>query len=196
MRPDSYASVSFKTARQRVVPTSSRVMCDSCERSVSSFQGCLLSDSGQSQFKRKQFIRAGCFSAYKKRMMVETSFLSSFDPAQTDVCAANREKRKEFTSGPPKADWTTCKKKTRQTGCDTLETPRPRLSHDQCHATTRHWRRQQACTDQEKTARLLSVDEKKQHPLASKPLRRNTAAHKHSSPTEDVLIGLLLHLST
>ena len=37
-----------------------REMCDICERSVSSFQGCLLSDFGQSQFKRKQFIRAGC----------------------------------------------------------------------------------------------------------------------------------------
>ena len=43
-----------------VVQTSSRVRCDSCERSVSSFQGCLFSDSGQSQFKREQFIRTGC----------------------------------------------------------------------------------------------------------------------------------------
>ena len=54
------AIVSFKKARLRVVQTSSRVMCDRCERSVSSFQGCLLSDSGQSQFKREQFIRTGC----------------------------------------------------------------------------------------------------------------------------------------
>ena len=54
------AIVSFKTARRRVVQTSSRVMCDSCGRSVSSFQGCLFSDSGQSQFKREQFIRTGC----------------------------------------------------------------------------------------------------------------------------------------
>ena len=61
-RRDSCATVSFKTARRRVVQTSSRVMCDICERSVSSFQGCLLSDSGQSQFKREQFIRAGCWT--------------------------------------------------------------------------------------------------------------------------------------
>ena len=54
------AMVSFKTARRRVVQTSSRVMCDSCERSVSSFQGCLFSHSGQSQFKQEQFICAGC----------------------------------------------------------------------------------------------------------------------------------------
>ena len=53
------AIVSLKTAR-RVVQNSSRVMCDSCERSVSSFQSCLFSDSGQSQFKREQFICAGC----------------------------------------------------------------------------------------------------------------------------------------
>ena len=53
--------VSFKTARRRVVQTSSRVMCDSCERSVSSFQGCLLSDNGQPQFKQEQFIRGGCW---------------------------------------------------------------------------------------------------------------------------------------
>ena len=86
--------------------------------------------------------------------------------------------------------------KTRQTGCDTGDAATKPRHHDQCHATTRHWRRQQACTDQEKPARLLSGDEKKQYPLTSKPLRRNTAAHKHSSPTKDVLIGLLLHLST
>ena len=60
VRRDSCAIVSFKTARRRVAQTSSRVMCDICERSVSSFHGCLLSDSGQSQFKREQFIRAGC----------------------------------------------------------------------------------------------------------------------------------------
>ena len=54
------AIVSFETARRRVVQTSSRVRCDSCERSVSSFQGCLFSDSGQSQFKREQFNRTGC----------------------------------------------------------------------------------------------------------------------------------------
>ena len=41
--------VSFETARRRVVQHSSRVMCDSCERSVPSFHGCLFSDSGQSQ---------------------------------------------------------------------------------------------------------------------------------------------------
>ena len=56
------AIASFKTGRQRVVQTSSRVMCDSCERSVSAVQGCLFSDSGQSQFKREQFIRAGCLT--------------------------------------------------------------------------------------------------------------------------------------
>ena len=54
------AIVSFETARRRVVQTTSRVRCDSCERSVSSFQGCLFSDSGQSQFKREKFIRTGC----------------------------------------------------------------------------------------------------------------------------------------
>ena len=54
------AMVSFKTARRRVAQTSSRVMCDSCERSVSSFQGCLFSHSGQSQFKQEQSICAGC----------------------------------------------------------------------------------------------------------------------------------------
>ena len=54
------AIVSLMTARRRVVQNSSRVMCDSCERSVSSFQSCLCSDSGQSQFKREQFICAGC----------------------------------------------------------------------------------------------------------------------------------------
>ena len=47
------------------------------------------------------------------------------------------------------------------------------------------------------TARLFSACErKKHHPHTSQPLRRNTAAPKHSSPTKDVLIGLLLHLST
>ena len=56
------AIVSFKTARRRVVQTSSRVMCDSCGRSVSLFQGCLFSDCGQSQFKREQFICAGCLT--------------------------------------------------------------------------------------------------------------------------------------
>ena len=50
------AIVSFKTARRRVVQTSSRVMCDSRGRSVSAVQVCLLSDSGQSQFKREQLI--------------------------------------------------------------------------------------------------------------------------------------------
>ena len=35
-------------------------MCDSCEQSVSSFQSCLFSESGQSQIKREQFIRTGC----------------------------------------------------------------------------------------------------------------------------------------
>ena len=43
-----------------MVQTSSQVMCDSCQRSVSSFQGFLISESGQSQFKRGQFIRTGC----------------------------------------------------------------------------------------------------------------------------------------
>ena len=60
VRRDSCATVSFNTAQQRVLQTSSRVMRDSCGRSVSWIQGCLLSDSGQSQFKRDQFIRAGC----------------------------------------------------------------------------------------------------------------------------------------
>ena len=62
VRRDSCAIISFLTARRRVVQTSSRVMCDSCERSVSSFQGCLLSDSRHSQFEREQFIRAGCWT--------------------------------------------------------------------------------------------------------------------------------------
>ena len=53
------AIVSFQTARRQAVQNSSRVMCDSCERSVSSFKGCLFSDSGQSQFKQEQFIRTG-----------------------------------------------------------------------------------------------------------------------------------------
>ena len=52
--------VSFETARRRVVQNSSRVPCDSCERSLSSFQGCLFSDLGQSQFKREQFMCTGC----------------------------------------------------------------------------------------------------------------------------------------
>ena len=47
-----------------------------------------------------------------------------------------------------------------------------------------------------KTARPFSAHEKKQYPYTSQPLRQNTAAHKHSSSTKDVLIGLLLHLST
>ena len=54
------AIVSFKTGRRRVVQNSSQVMGDSCEQSVSSFRGCLFSESGQSQFKRGQFIRTGC----------------------------------------------------------------------------------------------------------------------------------------
>ena len=41
VRRNSCAVVSFKTARRRVVQTSSRVMCDSCERSVSAVLGCL-----------------------------------------------------------------------------------------------------------------------------------------------------------
>ena len=44
-------AITFKTNRSWVVQTSSRVMCHGCERSVSSFSGCLLSDSGQSRFK-------------------------------------------------------------------------------------------------------------------------------------------------
>ena len=39
------ATVSFKRARRRVVQTSSRVMCDSCGRSVSAVSGCLLTAS-------------------------------------------------------------------------------------------------------------------------------------------------------
>ena len=54
------ASVSFQTARLRVLQTSSRVMCDSCGRPVSAVQGLLLSDSGQSQFMQEQVICAGC----------------------------------------------------------------------------------------------------------------------------------------
>ena len=54
------AIVSFKTSRRRVVQISQPVMCDSCERSISSFQGCLFSESGQSQFQRGQSIRTGC----------------------------------------------------------------------------------------------------------------------------------------
>ena len=54
------AIVSFETVRRRVVQTSSKVTCDRCERSVSSFQGCLFSESGEPQFKRGQFIRTGC----------------------------------------------------------------------------------------------------------------------------------------
>ena len=54
------AIVSFKTARRRVAQYSSQVMCDSCERSVSSFQSCLFSESVQSQFKPEQFIHTGC----------------------------------------------------------------------------------------------------------------------------------------
>ena len=61
-RRDSCAVASFRTARRREVQTSSRVVCDICERSVSSFHGCSLSDSGQSQDKREQFIRAGCWT--------------------------------------------------------------------------------------------------------------------------------------
>ena len=54
------AIVSFETGRRRVVQTSSQATCDRCERSASSFQGCLFSESGESQFKRGQFIRTGC----------------------------------------------------------------------------------------------------------------------------------------
>ena len=54
------AAVSFKTARLRAVRTRSRVVCDSCGRSVPAAQGFLLSDSGQSRFKQEQFIRTGC----------------------------------------------------------------------------------------------------------------------------------------
>ena len=61
VRRDRCAIVSFKTVRRREVHISSRVMCDICGRSVFSFQGCLFSDSGQSQFKREQFIRIGYF---------------------------------------------------------------------------------------------------------------------------------------
>ena len=61
-RRDSCAIASFRTARRREVQTSSRVVCDICERSVSSFHGCSLSDSGQSQDKREQIIRAGCWT--------------------------------------------------------------------------------------------------------------------------------------
>ena len=35
-------------------------MGDSCRRAVSEVQGCLFSDSGQSQFKQEQFSYAGC----------------------------------------------------------------------------------------------------------------------------------------
>ena len=42
------AIVSVKTAPRRVAQNSSQVMCDGHERSVSSFQGCLFSDPGQS----------------------------------------------------------------------------------------------------------------------------------------------------
>ena len=54
------ATVSFKTGRRRVVQISQPVMRDSRERSVSSFQGWLFSESGQSQFMRGQCIRTGC----------------------------------------------------------------------------------------------------------------------------------------
>ena len=44
------AIVSFKTTRRRAVHNSSRVMRDSCGRSVSSFQGCV---SSQTRVSRK-----------------------------------------------------------------------------------------------------------------------------------------------
>ena len=56
-----YAIVLFKTAPLRVVRTSSRVVCDSCGRSVPAAQGVFFSDSGQSRFTKEQFFCAGCF---------------------------------------------------------------------------------------------------------------------------------------
>ena len=60
VRRDSCAIVSCKTAPRLVVQTSSRILCDSCERSVSAVQGWLFSDSGQSQLKKEQLICTGC----------------------------------------------------------------------------------------------------------------------------------------
>ena len=54
------ATVSFKTARLRVVRTSSRVVCDSCVRSVSAARCFWLLDSGQLRVIQEQFIRIGC----------------------------------------------------------------------------------------------------------------------------------------
>ena len=47
-------------------------------------------------------------------------------------------------------------------------------------------------SSKEKTRSLSSPSASKHHPHTSQPSRRNTAAHKHSSLTKDVLIGLLL----
>ena len=55
-----WSVVSFQTARRSVAQTSSRIVCDSCRWSVFAVQGCLLSDSGQSQFKQEQCICVGC----------------------------------------------------------------------------------------------------------------------------------------
>ena len=48
--------VSFKTARRRVVQTSSRIMCDSFGRSVSAVQGWLFSESGQARAVRMRWM--------------------------------------------------------------------------------------------------------------------------------------------
>jgi len=55
-----FTIVSFRTARLWVVRAGSRVVCDSCARSVPTAQGFLLSDSGRSRFMQERFLCAGC----------------------------------------------------------------------------------------------------------------------------------------
>ena len=53
-------TVSFKTVRLRVVRAGFRVVCDSCERSVSAAQGLLISDFDQLRVTQDQSKCAGC----------------------------------------------------------------------------------------------------------------------------------------
>jgi len=55
-----FTIASFRTARLWVVRAGSRVVCDSCARSVPTAQGFLLSDSGRSRFMQERFLCAGC----------------------------------------------------------------------------------------------------------------------------------------
>ena len=57
----------------------------------------------------------------------------------------------------PKADWTTCKKNWDKLCGDTGDAVTMPWHHAQCHATSRHKRRWQACTDQTQAPRIMST---------------------------------------